>query len=102
MRSSRAPARSTARSARACARTSASLELSRQLATINCDLKLDVTPTELAPRAPDLAALRSLYERLELRSLLKQLPEAGRAPDAAGAGRARAGDPAAAGTTRPC
>ncbi len=65
----------------------ASLELSRQLATIRCDLELDVAPADLAPRPPDLAALRALYERLELRSLLKQLPEAdpGGAADGAGA-----------------
>jgi DNA polymerase-1 len=60
-----------------------SLELSRQLATINCDLQLDLAPTDLAPREPDVAALRSLYERLELRSLLKQLPEGGAPPAAA-------------------
>jgi DNA polymerase-1 len=52
-----------------------SLELSRQLATINCNLALDVALEDLAPRLPDLGALRALYGRLELRSLLKQLPE---------------------------
>ncbi len=51
------------------------LELSRRLATINCALSLDVAPEDLAPQPPDLPALRSLYERLELRSLLRQLPE---------------------------
>ncbi len=54
----------------------ANLDLSRRLAAINCGLELDVAPADLAPRAPDLAALRALYERLELRSLLRQLPEA--------------------------
>ena len=58
----------------------ATLELSRQLATINCTLELHVKPTDLAPRAPDVEALRKLYERLELRSLLKQLPGEGAAP----------------------
>ncbi|GMW07965.1 MAG: DNA polymerase I [Gammaproteobacteria bacterium] len=55
----------------------AALELSRQLATINCALALEVAPEDLAPRAPDVAALRTLYERLELRSLLRQLTGAG-------------------------
>jgi DNA polymerase-1 len=50
------------------------LELSRRLAAIDCELKLDVNPADLVPGQPDAAALRSLYERLELRSLLKQLP----------------------------
>lgn len=53
------------------------LELSRRLATINCDLKLDVAPELLVPQRPDLAALRALYQRLELRSLLKSLPQSG-------------------------
>ncbi len=50
-----------------------SLALSRQLATIQCSLDLDVAPQDLRPREPDLAALRTLYERLELRGLLRQL-----------------------------
>ena len=54
------------------------LELSRQLATINCALDLGVAPRDLVPRAPDTARLRALYERLELRSLLRQLDGAGR------------------------
>ena len=49
------------------------LELSRKLATIDCDLKLDVTPAELAPRPPDKERLRELYTRLELKSLLRQI-----------------------------
>ncbi len=66
----------------------ASLELSRQLATIRCDLELEVAPADLAPRPPDLAALRALYERLELRSLLKQLPGADPGGAAGDAGEA--------------
>jgi DNA polymerase-1 len=58
------------------------LELSRQLATINCDLDLAITPADLARRDPDVAALRTLYGRLELRSLLKQLPVEDPAPGA--------------------
>jgi DNA polymerase-1 len=63
----------------------ANLELSRRLATIRCDVQLETAPDRLAPGEPDLAALRELYSRLELASLLRQLPEAGgsapRAPD---------------------
>jgi len=50
------------------------LALSRQLATINCDLDLTLQPSDLKPTAPDVERLRALYSRLELRSLLKQLP----------------------------
>jgi DNA polymerase-1 len=51
------------------------LELSRRLATIRCDLPLEAAPERLAPAQPDLAALRELFGRLELNSLLRQLPE---------------------------
>ena len=49
------------------------LELSRRLATIRTDLELPLSVEELAPGAPDLAALRELYTRYELRALLRQL-----------------------------
>jgi DNA polymerase-1 len=49
------------------------LELARKLATIRTDLTLPVTLDGLERRAPDTDALRALYSRLELRSLLKQL-----------------------------
>jgi DNA polymerase-1 len=52
------------------------LELSQRLATIRTDLELSVSLAELTPRAPDVAKLRELYGRLELRGLLRQL-EAG-------------------------
>jgi len=58
------------------------LELSRRLATIRCDLDLDTAPDLLAPGQPDLEVLRELFGRLELNSLLRQLPE-GDAPTAA-------------------
>ncbi|MDF3021736.1 MAG: polymerase [Steroidobacteraceae bacterium] len=51
----------------------ATLELARKLATIRTDVTLPVTIDGLKRRAPDVAALRELYSRLELRSLLKQL-----------------------------
>ncbi len=50
------------------------LALSRQLATIDCDLDLELRPEDLSRRAPDTERLREMYTRLELRSLLKQLP----------------------------
>jgi DNA polymerase-1 len=52
------------------------LALSRQLATIDCNLELPLQPRDLEPSEPDVERLRALYSRLELRSLLKQLPGA--------------------------
>jgi len=68
------------------------LELARKLATIRTDLTLPVTLDELKRKPPDVNALRDLYSRLELRSLLKQLdgaapvgtPTAPDAPSASG------------------
>jgi DNA polymerase I len=65
--------------------------LSRQLATIRCDVELPVTEAALQRRAPDSASLRELYTRLELRALLRALdgtapataPTTGTAPAAA-------------------
>ncbi len=51
------------------------LEVSRKLATIDCEVAIDVVPEDLRPSPPDVAALQALYSRLELRSLLRQLPE---------------------------
>ncbi len=57
------------------------LELSRKLATIDTDLKLEVAAEQLEPGAPDAARLRELYTRLEFRALLKSLgPEPAAAP----------------------
>ncbi|HTU67996.1 MAG TPA: DNA polymerase, partial [Steroidobacteraceae bacterium] len=53
------------------------LELARKLATIRTDLSLPVTLDELKRKPPDIEALRELYSRLELRSLLKQLDGGG-------------------------
>ena len=50
------------------------LDLSRKLATIVCDLDLDVAPDKLQRGEPDLARLRKIYTRLELTSLLRNLP----------------------------
>jgi len=59
------------------------LELSRKLATIDSALSLDVAPEQLNTGAPDIARLRELYSRMELRALLKSLgPEAQTAAEA--------------------
>jgi DNA polymerase-1 len=55
---------------------SADIALSRELATIRTKLELPVQPTDLTPRERDVERLRRLYSRLELRSLLRQLPGA--------------------------
>jgi DNA polymerase-1 len=52
-----------------------SLRLSKELATIKCDVDLDVGVDDLAAGERDLDALRSLYGHYELRSLLRQLDE---------------------------
>ncbi len=51
------------------------LDLSRQLATIRCDVDLPVGLADLDSGEPDLARMRELYGRFELRSLLRQLDE---------------------------
>ncbi|BAU56648.1 DNA polymerase I [Halorhodospira halochloris] len=49
------------------------LELSVNLATIRCDLDLDVSPPQLLRQSPDNSRLRELYRRYEMRRLLKEL-----------------------------
>lgn len=51
------------------------LKLSKQLATIHCEVPLDTGPGELRMREPDTEALRDLYTRCEFRSWLRQLGE---------------------------
>ena len=51
------------------------LELSRRLATIQQDVELDASLDKLTKSAPDVVALRKLYERLELKTLLRQLDD---------------------------
>jgi len=53
------------------------LELSRKLATIRCDLDLPLKPTELTRKLPDVETLSALYKRLEMNSLLRQLTGTG-------------------------
>ena len=52
------------------------LELSYRLATIDCDLDLDIGDDDLRPGPPDLDTLRPLYERLGMTTLLKKLDDA--------------------------
>ncbi|MGA2707782.1 MAG: DNA polymerase I [Steroidobacteraceae bacterium] len=62
----------------------AGLELSRKLATIDTELDVGASPEGLTAGQPDVARLRELYTRLELRLLLKSLePEAAATPSAA-------------------
>ena len=51
------------------------LDLSRQLATIRCDLELEVSLDDLQVGKPDTGKLRALYTDLEFRSWLKQLDD---------------------------
>jgi DNA polymerase I len=75
------------------------LELSRKLATIDTTLRLEVTPEQLSPGAPDVPRLRELYTRLELRALLKSLgPEAQSDGGPAATSSAQAGAVAVAST----
>ena len=64
------------------------LLMSRELATIRCDIELDSQPAELKPAEPDLPRLRELYNRLELRRLMEGLPDATDAPATEAASRA--------------
>lgn len=59
----------------------ATLALSRELATIRCDVDLPEAAATLERHPADEAALRTLYTRLELKSLLKMLGD-GASPDA--------------------
>ena len=60
------------------------LELSRKLATLDCNVALEQSYDSLLQREPDRERLRELYTRLELRSHLRQLGE-GPAPAEANA-----------------
>ncbi len=74
------------------------LALSRQLATIRCDVELSVDEAALQPRARDTEALRALYTRLEMRTLLRQLdaPVSGPSAGSTTAGSAALAAPAPA------
>ncbi len=57
------------------------LSLSRELATIRCDVELEVGPRDLQPRQPDVGQLREWYTRLEFSRWLEELE--GEAPASA-------------------
>ena len=60
------------------------LRLSRELATIKCDVVLEQRPKQLTLQAPDTDALRQLYTKLEFKTWLRQLDEtAAETPDGA-------------------
>jgi DNA polymerase-1 len=61
------------------------LPLSRELTTIKCDVKLDVTPDSLHRQPPDEAGLRPLYQQLDFRRWLDEL-DAGAGSDAPAVG----------------
>ena len=52
------------------------IPLSRQLATIKCDVALEVTPNDLLPNPPDHAKIAELFKRFEFNAWLKQLGDA--------------------------
>src|SRR5690606_860389 len=49
------------------------LDLSRRLATLDCEVPLDLAPQSLVRREADRERLRVLYTRLEFRAFLRQL-----------------------------
>lgn len=51
------------------------LPLSKELATIKCDVELDCTPKTLLHAEPDIESLRELFSRYEFKSWLAQLDE---------------------------
>jgi DNA polymerase I len=59
------------------------LPLARELATIKCDVALDVAPRDLKRRPPDSTRLRELYARLEFKAWLADLGGSNRAEAAA-------------------
>ena len=75
--------------------------LSRQLATIRCDVELPLKPDELAMRAPDKELLQELYTRFGFKSWLRQLND-GEDPVAASKSKpAAAAKPVAAALAKP-
>ena len=56
------------------------IPLSRQLATIRCDLTLPLTPDELISTEPDTGTLRDWLKRMEFNSWLRQLDVSGDSP----------------------
>lgn len=57
------------------------LKLSRQLATIDCAVALELAPEDLHPKPPATDELRTLYQTLEFNSWLRQLDQTDAAPE---------------------
>lgn len=55
--------------------------LSHELATIDCNVPLDIDEEELCLKAPDAAKLTELFKRYEFRSLLKEMAPQGEMAD---------------------
>lgn len=53
------------------------LPLSKQLATIKCDVELDVRPADLRQQAPDIDTLRTLFQQQEFKRWLAELTSPG-------------------------
>jgi DNA polymerase I len=69
------------------------LAMSRKLAKIDCQVKLDVTPDSLRAQPPTVEELRKLYTHYELNALLRQLESAlTPSPPPEGEDRARVSD----------
>jgi DNA polymerase I len=71
------------------------IELSRKLATIDCNVALELAPDALLRGEPDRNRLRELYTRFELRAFLRQLNEGAPAGEVAAAAAAAAASPSA-------
>ena len=59
------------------------LELSRQLATVKCDVDTGYSFDNLQIKAPDIPSLRELYQQLEFRNWLKELDKLSAGEDTA-------------------
>ena len=65
------------------------LPQAKKLLTIKTDCVLPFEPAELVIRPPDAAALKSLYERFEFKSWIKDVPEQGATADRPASGVTR-------------
>ncbi len=77
------------------------LDLSKELATIRCDVELPLTIDELALKPPDAGRLAALFERLEFTRLLRRVREGGEPKPATGEPPAAAATPEATALVRP-
>ena len=77
------------------------LDLSKQLATIRCDVELPLKPHDLALRPQDAARLGALFERLEFTRLLRRAQATGDAPAASASAPVPAPAPEAPAAVRP-